>query len=80
MLKSVIQVNRFHSGIDEAQELLKSVDFANIDEKLPELYVIKHFLTLLQHTSYHLFQIVTIRKILGDILVGSITTDKVTGL
>ncbi|MHA2074371.1 MAG: DinB family protein [Candidatus Hodarchaeales archaeon] len=63
-------LNRFHSGIEEAQELLKRVDFTNTYGQFPELSVFKLYLTLLQHTSYHLGQIVTIRKQLGDKLVG----------
>jgi len=59
-------LNRFFSGMDEAQKLLKKVDFTSTYGKFPELSVIKLYLTLLQHTSYHLGQIITIRKINGN--------------
>jgi uncharacterized damage-inducible protein DinB len=59
-------LNRFYSGIEEAQELLKRVDFISTYGHFPELSVIKLYLVLLQHTSYHLGQILTIRKINGE--------------
>ncbi|MFX0117309.1 MAG: DinB family protein [Candidatus Hodarchaeota archaeon] len=57
---------RFHSGIEEAQNLLAKTDFTKIATGWPELSVIKLFLVFLQHTSYHLGQIVAIRKCLSN--------------
>lgn len=62
-------LNRFYLGMEEAQELLERVDFTSTYGHFPELSVIKLYLTLLQHTSYHLGQILTIRKINGDKLI-----------
>ncbi|MHA2296094.1 MAG: DinB family protein [Candidatus Hodarchaeales archaeon] len=62
-------VDRFYSGIEEAKRLLNSVDLTKtsiIGKDLPELSTIKLYITLLQHTSYHLGQIITVRKCLGD--------------
>lgn len=59
-------LNRFHTGMEEAQSLLKSVDFINKSVGFPELSTIKLYLTLLQHTSYYIGQIITVRQILDD--------------
>ncbi len=59
-------VTRFRSGIEEANKLLTNVDFMKTSEGFPELSVIKLFIVFLQHTSYHIGQIITVRKCLGD--------------
>jgi uncharacterized damage-inducible protein DinB len=58
-------VDRFQAGIEDAQNLLEQADFAKMPAGKPELSTIKLFLVLLQHTSYHIGQIITIRKCLG---------------
>lgn len=58
-------VERLQAGIEDAQKLLEQVDFAKIPPGKPELSTIKLFLVLLQHTSYHIGQIITVRKCLG---------------
>ena len=58
--------NRFLAGIEEAQDLLKQTDFTEMSRGYPELPKIKLYITLLQHTSYHLGQIMSLRKNLGD--------------
>ncbi len=62
-------LNRFYSGMEEAQKMLERVDFTSTYGQFPELSIIKLYLVLLQHTSYHLGQILTIRKINGDKLL-----------
>ncbi|MHA2232970.1 MAG: DinB family protein [Candidatus Hodarchaeales archaeon] len=57
---------RFNAGIKEAQSLLGGVDFSKTVGKWPELSAIKLFMVLLQHTSYHIGQILIIRKALGE--------------
>ncbi|MHA2245429.1 MAG: DinB family protein [Candidatus Hodarchaeales archaeon] len=59
-------LDKFNSGIKEARNLLESVDFVKKSVGFPELSTIKLFIALLQHTSYHVGQIVTIRQNLGD--------------
>ena len=59
-------VDRFYSGIEEAQNLLQKVDFTRTSSGFPQLSVIKLYLVLLQHVSYHIGQLITIRKCLGD--------------
>ncbi|OLS21303.1 MAG: hypothetical protein HeimC3_36200 [Candidatus Heimdallarchaeota archaeon LC_3] len=62
-------VETFYSGINESKELIKNVDLLNEKEISigpKELSIIKLTIVLLQHTSYHLGQIVSLRKFLGD--------------
>ncbi|MFX0212022.1 MAG: DinB family protein, partial [Candidatus Hodarchaeota archaeon] len=62
-------VDRFHTGIEESKRLLTNADFTktvSLGDGLPELSIIKLFIILLQHTSYHIGQIITVRKYLGD--------------
>jgi uncharacterized damage-inducible protein DinB len=59
-------LNRFSSGIEKAIVLLNSADFSQTSTGMPELSIIKLFLVLLQHNSYHIGQIITIRKCIGD--------------
>ncbi len=56
----------FFSYIEEAQKLLNEVDFTKMSAGWPELSIPKLYMVFLQHTSYHIGQIVVIRKILGD--------------
>ncbi|UCE13649.1 MAG: DinB family protein [Candidatus Heimdallarchaeota archaeon] len=59
-------VTKFKQGKEEAATLLMDGDFAKISSGFPELTTIKLYLVLLQHTSYHIGQLITIRQILGD--------------
>ncbi|MFQ5979710.1 MAG: DinB family protein [Candidatus Heimdallarchaeota archaeon] len=59
-------LDRFSAGIKEAQNLLGGVDFSKTAGKWPELSAIKLYMVLLQHTSYHIGQIIVIRKYLGE--------------
>ncbi|MFX0052356.1 MAG: DinB family protein [Candidatus Hodarchaeota archaeon] len=59
-------LNRFYSSIEETTNLVNSVDFTQTSAGKPELSVIKLFLVLLQHNSYHIGQIITVRKCIGD--------------
>jgi uncharacterized damage-inducible protein DinB len=59
-------LSRFESGLKEASTLLESVDFLKTSEGFPELSTIKLFIVLLQHTSYHIGQIIAVRQYLGD--------------
>ncbi|MFX0173863.1 MAG: DinB family protein [Candidatus Hodarchaeota archaeon] len=59
-------LNRFYSGIEKATNLVNSVDFTQTIAGKPELSLIKLFLVLLQHNSYHIGQIITVRKCIGD--------------
>ncbi|MFW9997204.1 MAG: DinB family protein [Candidatus Odinarchaeota archaeon] len=64
-----VLVKKFHNGIKEAKELLKTENLTGstvIGEDLPELSVIKLYIILLQHMSYHVGQLVDVRKCLGD--------------
>jgi len=57
---------RFHSGIEKTNILLNNVDFTKLSKGYPELSTIKLLIVLLQHMSYHIGQIITIRQCLGD--------------
>ncbi len=57
---------RFYSSVEKATTLLTSVDFLKTSGGFPELSTIKLYIVLLQHTSYHIGQIITIRQCLGD--------------
>ncbi|MHA2364281.1 MAG: DinB family protein, partial [Candidatus Hodarchaeales archaeon] len=62
-------VNRFHQGVEEAKKLINHVNFTKttlLAEGLPEVSIIKLYIVLLQHESYHIGQIITVRKCLGD--------------
>ncbi|MFX0207042.1 MAG: DinB family protein [Candidatus Hodarchaeota archaeon] len=59
-------LNRFHSGIKEATNLVSNVDFTQTSAGNPDLSIIKLFMVLLQHNSYHIGQIITVRKCIGD--------------
>ncbi|MFW9856019.1 MAG: DinB family protein, partial [Candidatus Thorarchaeota archaeon] len=59
-------LTRFRTRFDETKELLNMVDFAQIPIGKPELSTIQLFAALLQHMSYHLGQMVTIRQSIGD--------------
>ena len=64
-----ILVEKFTTGIKEAKKMLESVDFTiehSLGDDLPPLSTIKLFTVLLQHNSYHIGQLITIRKIIGD--------------
>ena len=59
----------FFSNLEHSKELIKSVELFNekeISVGPTQLTRIKLILVLLQHTSYHLGQIVSLRKYLGD--------------
>ncbi|MHA1451165.1 MAG: hypothetical protein ACTSP4_17325 [Candidatus Hodarchaeales archaeon] len=69
MTALAVLVEKFTSGIEEAKELLSKVDFSStfsLGDKLPPLSTIKLYMVILQHNSYHLGQLVTIRKCIGD--------------
>ena len=59
-------VQKFEKGLFEAEKIVKKVD---LFEKMPtwdnEL-IIQAFIVLLQHNSYHLGQIIAVRKIQGS--------------
>ena len=59
-------LDRFFSGVKEATNLLNGVDFTKKSVGFPELSTIKLYIVLLQHTSYHNGQIITVRKSTGD--------------
>lgn len=61
-----ILLARFYSGVEEAAKLLTKVDFLKTSRGFPELSTIKLFAVLLQHTSYHIGQIIVVRQCLGD--------------
>lgn len=59
-------VKKFENGLTEAEELAKTVDLHKAMPAWDGEPVIQAFIVLLQHNSYHLGQIITVRKILGD--------------
>ncbi len=59
-------VNKFEQGLLHTEELAKTTD---LDKSMPSwgnAPVLQAFFVLLQHNSYHLGQIVSVRKILGN--------------
>ncbi|MFX1370768.1 MAG: DinB family protein [Promethearchaeota archaeon] len=63
-------VNIFKNKLELAAKKLEKIDFMNRikigPENTPDISYFRLFLVFLQHTSYHLGQIVTTRKLLGD--------------
>ncbi|MHA2226737.1 MAG: DinB family protein [Candidatus Hodarchaeales archaeon] len=59
-------VKKFENGLIEAEELAKTVDWDKAMPAWRDAPVIRIFIVLLQHNSYHLGQITAVRKILGD--------------
>ncbi|MFX0205431.1 MAG: DinB family protein [Candidatus Hodarchaeota archaeon] len=59
-------LDRFYSNVEKATKLLTNVDFLKTSEGFPELSTIKLYMVLLQHTSYHIGQIITVRQCIGD--------------
>jgi len=59
-------LNRFYTNVEKATKLLTNVDFLKTSEGFPELSTIKLYMVLLQHTSYHIGQIITVRQCIGD--------------
>ncbi|MFX1489179.1 MAG: DinB family protein [Promethearchaeota archaeon] len=63
-------VKKFDENLKIAANKLENIDLMkeiNIDsESTPNVTYFRLFLVFLQHTSYHLGQIVTTRKLLGD--------------
>ena len=59
-------VDKFSQGLLRAKELAKTVDLSKSMPAWGKAPVIQAFFVLLQHNSYHLGQIVTVRKILGN--------------
>lgn len=58
-------VMQFHSGLDELDKIIESCDFAKV---IPEwnASVAEALLIVLQHNSYHLGQIVSVRQATGN--------------
>lgn len=59
-------VKKFENGLTEVEELAKTVDLHKAMPAWDDAPVIQAFIVLLQHNSYHLGQIIAVRKILGD--------------
>ncbi|MFX0091707.1 MAG: hypothetical protein ACFFBD_08075 [Candidatus Hodarchaeota archaeon] len=61
---------KFYENIEKAHTILDQVDFSKGikigSEHTPDVSNFRLFLVFLQHTSYHLGQIITVRKLLGD--------------
>ncbi|MFX0063538.1 MAG: DUF664 domain-containing protein [Candidatus Hermodarchaeota archaeon] len=61
---------KFYENIKKADAILEKVDLGKGVkiglEHTPEVTNFRLFLVFLQHTSYHLGQIATVRKLLGD--------------
>ncbi len=57
---------RFEDSIANTEKFLAGADFSVKSKGYPELSIIKLYLVMLQHTSYHIGQIVTIRQCLND--------------
>ena len=57
---------RFLSGLEEAQRILKTMDLQTALESWGNAPAAKAFLVLVQHNSYHLGQIVSQRRTLGQ--------------
>ncbi len=58
-------VQKFANGLKEAEKLVKTIDLHNPMPAWGNAPVIQAFMVLLQHNSYHLGQMVTVRKSLG---------------
>ena len=62
-------VKKFKNNLELAAKKLEKIDLMNVikigPENTPDVTFFKLFLVFLQHTSYHLGQIVTTRKLLG---------------
>ncbi|MFX1502815.1 MAG: hypothetical protein ACFFDH_17780, partial [Promethearchaeota archaeon] len=63
-------VNIFKNNLELSAKKLEKIDLMNRikigPENTPDITYFRLFLVFLQHTSYHLGQIVTTRKLLGD--------------
>ncbi|MFX0152748.1 MAG: DinB family protein [Candidatus Hodarchaeota archaeon] len=59
-------VKKFKNGLKEAEEIAKTVDWYKEMPSWRGASIIEAFIVLLQHNSYHLGQLVAVRKILGD--------------
>jgi len=59
-------LDRFYNNVEKATKLLTNVNFLKTSEGFPELSTIKLYMVLLQHTSYHIGQIITVRQCIGD--------------
>jgi uncharacterized damage-inducible protein DinB len=57
---------RFEKGIGEVENLLENLDFNNPMPGWDNDPIIQGINVLLQHNSYHIGQIVIVRKLLGD--------------
>ena len=59
-------VENFKEGIDKAEKLIDSTELDKIVPLWEDLSVFETFLALVQHNSYHVGQIITVRKMLND--------------
>jgi uncharacterized damage-inducible protein DinB len=59
-------VDKFTKGLLQAKELAKTVDLTKSMPAWGDAPVLQAFFVLLQHNSYHLGQIVVVRKQLGN--------------
>ncbi|MFX1283399.1 MAG: DinB family protein [Promethearchaeota archaeon] len=59
-------LNKFENGLNKAEELAKTIDLNKPMPAWGGAPVIQAFIVLLQHNSYHLGQIVAVRKMLGN--------------
>ena len=62
---------QFLAGIEEAERLVQTRDLQTALESWGDAPVAKAFLVLIQHNSYHLGQIVSVRRALGQWPPGS---------
>ena len=58
-------VNKFENGLIEAESLFKTIDLHKPIPDWNNAPIIQAIIVLLQHNSYHLGQIMAVRKILG---------------
>ncbi|MFX0015952.1 MAG: DinB family protein [Promethearchaeota archaeon] len=58
--------NKFEADLNEVKTLLNDIDYTKKSKGSPELSTIKLLLVLLQHTSYHIGQIITVSQVLGE--------------
>ncbi len=58
-------IEKFTQGLKKAEELAKSMDLTKSMPAWGDAPVLQAYFVLLQHNSYHLGQIVAVRKMLG---------------
>ncbi len=59
-------MDRFDAGMDQAKQLIDKVDLNGKSSGFPELTNLNLYLVLLQHCSYHIGQIISVRKFMND--------------